>query len=192
MAKNGYRLKSPKLFITPSNEADLWESDWIISFRDDDNKPIGTVSFAGEKANGTVPIRVELIEKYRNKGHGTDVLRMMVEWAFLHKNVYEVTAVCEHENDKAVHALGKAGFVFRDGKGGTEIYSVTKPKTTWMGAYLAIGIFIGLALGIVLNSAWVGLVIGLVVCLSTGAAMDAKAAKDRERIVGKYEKKERQ
>lgn len=180
MQKSGYVLKSRKIWIEPSDETKLWDADWLIFLRDDGKPQIGTVTFAGERAFGAVPIHIELQEKYRNKGYGTEALKMMVEWAFLHKGVYEVKAVTEHENDKCVCALEKAGFVFREGDRHIEHYSIVKPKSSWMGLYALLGIFVGMMLAFVLTSPWVGMGIGMMVSLGIGASMDAKELKKRE------------
>ena len=147
------------------------------------------MSFAGEKALGTVPIRIELIQKYRDRGIGTEVIRMMVDWAFLHKNVYEVTAVTEHENDRCINALQKAGFVFRDKVGKEETYSIKKPKSNWTGLYIIIGFITGLILGIVLENSWLGMAMGIVAGVVAGAILDSGIRKDREKVTGKKQEK---
>ncbi len=185
MDKKRYYLKSEQITITPSNEEDLWESDWVIAFRKGEKEQIGTASFAGEKILGTVPLRVELAQNYRNRGLGTEVIKLMVNWAFLHRNIYEVISQVEHENDKGVNALQKAGFVFRGNEGNVETYSILKEKTTWTGVYAAVGIIVGMILGLVLNNLWVGFAVGLISCLCIGTIMDYNAQKYRESVTGK-------
>lgn len=70
------------------------------------------------------------------------------------KNVFEVVSKVEHENDKGVNALQKAGFVFRGNERKEETYAIIKGKTVWTGVYVAAGIFVGMILGIVINSVW--------------------------------------
>lgn len=181
-------LKSEIVTITPSNEEDLWESDWIIALRRADKEQIGTASFAGEKLLGAVPLNVELVQRYRNRGFGTEVIRMMVDWAFLHRNIYEVISRVDHENDKGVNALQKAGFVFRDNVENVETYSIVKEKTSWTGIYVVVGIVIGMIMGVVLNNAWLGFAVGLTVCICTGMIMDSGALKERESVTGKNER----
>lgn len=188
MKKNDFCLKSETITITPSNRDDLWESDWIIAFRKGDKEQIGKVSFAGEKRLGSVPLNVELMPKYRNRGLGTEIIRMMVNWAFLHKNVFEVVSRVEHENDKGVNALRKAGFVFRGNEGKVETYSIIKEKTAWTGIYAVVGIVAGMILGIVINSVWLGFVVGFAASLCMGAIMDTNALKYRESVTGKSER----
>ncbi len=177
-------LKSSQITIEPSDEADLWNADWIISLTKGEKNRIGKASFAGEKVRGTVPLQVELEEEYRNQGYGTEAIRMMVNWAFRHASVYEVTAVTEHENDKAVRALEKAEFVYREGDRHTERYSIIKGKSNWLGIYLVIGICLGLILGIVLSAPKLGFGIGLIASIITGAAMDNSEKHKREKITG--------
>lgn len=185
MSKKSFYLKSEIITITPSNEEDLWESDWIIAFRKGEKEQIGTASFAGEKLLGAIPLKVELAQKYRNRGLGTEVIKMMVNWAFLHKNIYEVVSRVEHENDKGVNALQKAGFVFRGKEGNVETYSIVKAKTAWTGIYVAVGIIMGLILGLVFNNAWLGFAIGFISCLCMGKILDYNALKYRESVTGK-------
>ena len=187
MMKNSFCLKSDMVTITPSNMENLWESDWIIAFRKGEKEQIGTASFAGEKLFGAVPLNVELMTKYRNRGLGTEIIRMMVNWAFLHKNVFEVVSKVEHENDKGVNALQKAGFIFRGNEGKVETYSIIKGKTVWTGVYAVVGILVGMIFGIVINSVWLGFVIGLGASLCIGAIMDNNDLKYRESVTGKSE-----
>lgn len=192
MKKKDIWLKSDTITITPSNAEDLWESDWIIALRKGEKEQIGTASFAGEKYLGAVPLKVELAQKYRNQGLGTEVIKMMVNWVFLYRNIYEVISQVEHENDKGVNALQKAGFVFRGNEGSVETYSIIKEKTVWTGVYVIVGIIVGMILGVVLNNVWLGFAIGLIVCLCIGVIMDSNALKYRESVTGKsgkYEKR---
>lgn len=187
MAKNSrFTIKTKEMLIEPVDEANIWEGDWTITIFDD-KKPIkiGTATFAGEKMYGTIPISVTLDEEYRNKKYGTEVYKLMVGFAFGFRDIYEVKAVTEEENDKCRHALEKAGFVHRNTEHHIETLSITKPKSTWLGLYVYIGIIVGLILGIVVGSTWVGLVIGLVIGLFFGAIMDNEAKKAREKVTGR-------
>ena len=186
MAKR-FQLKAKRFTIELPEGADPWNTDWEI-LSTYDKEQIGAVSFAGGKTLGTVPITLELKENYQNKGYGTEIFRMMVSWAFSHSSVYEVMAVCEQENDKAVYSLEKAGFVYRSKEAGIETYSVIKPKTNWLGLYLLIGFNIGLVLAVVLStSPWVGFVIGMLTGVCIGTIMDQKEKKKREAITGRKE-----
>ncbi len=188
MKKSSFCLKNDTVMITPSNMEDLWESDWIIAFRKGEKEQLGTATFAGEKRLGTVPLYVELLPEYRNRGLGTEIIRMLVNWAFLHRNIFEVVSSAEHENDKGVNALQKAGFVYRGSDGAVENYSIIKEKTAWTGVYAIVGILNGMLLGVVLNNLWLGFILGVVVSLCIGEIMDNKALKYRESVTGKSER----
>lgn len=178
-------LKSTHLIIKPSDPQNLWDADWDIYMKSDEEKKLGTISFAGGKSLGVVPISIQLEERYRNQGYGTEAIKVMVDWAFLHKNVYEITALAEHENDKYIAALEKAGFVYREGDWNKESYSITKPRTTWLGLYLFIGLIAGFLIGILIGSAWLGMGIGMVFSFLIGTSMDKQANKEREKVTGK-------
>ena len=178
-------VKSPRITITASDDSDLWNKNWIISLTKDEKK-IGTFSFAGDKALGTIPIHIELDAEYRNQKYGREAIIMMVDWAFRFQNIYEITAETDRENDKCVKALKKAGFVFREGEGRMEKYSITKPKTAWTGLYLFIGIALGLVLGIVFSHIITGMIAGVVIGVSFGASLDLAAKKEREKVTGKH------
>lgn len=188
MNKSGFCLKTDTVTITPSNMDDLWESDWIIAFRKGEREQLGTATFAGVKRLGAVPLYVELLPEYRNRGLGTEIIRMLVNWAFLHKNIFEVVSRAEHENDKGINALEKAGFVYRGNEGEVETYSIVKAKTTWTGVYVIVGVLNGMLLGVVFNNLWMGFAIGIVASLCIGEIMDNKALKYRESITGKSER----
>ena len=179
-----YVIKTKEFLIEPVNPEDIWEGLWSITLRGDEPVKIGTATFAGEKIAGTVPIRVDLDEDYRNKKYGTEVFKLMVDFAFGFSNIYEVSAQTELENDKCRYALEKAGFVHRSASHGVEYFSITKPKSSWLALYLYLGLLVGLALGILISSIWVGLVIGLVIGLAFGMSMDNVVKKQREKVTG--------
>jgi len=186
--RSRFTIKTKEMIIEPLDESNVWEGEWVIKIIRDKIIEIGKATFAGEKALGTIPLRVDLLEEYQNKGYGTLAFKLLVEFAFGYKNIYEVEAYTVSDNDKCVNALEKAGFVRRKKEGKNETYSVIKPNTTWLGLYIYIGLLAGLVIGIVINIMWAGLVIGLVIGLLIGAIMDGNAKKERERVTGrKYE-----
>jgi len=186
MAKSKNTLKGSKVFIKPSNDDNLWEEPWDIYVVDGEKEKVGQVSFAGEKSMGTVPISIEIPDiHYRNRGFGTEALRLMTEWAFYHRNVFEIKTTSEHENSAYIMALQKAGFVYRGGTRFIEDYSIVKQKTSWTGIYLFIGILAGLIMGFVLNNAYAGLGIGVFIAVIIGGSMDFKEKRYRESVTGK-------
>lgn len=181
-----YLIKSNELRIEPTDESKLYDSDWNISYKSKGEcVHIGRVSFAGTKENGTIPIEIELIEEYRHRGLGTKALKMMTEWAFLHRHVYEIKAVVSAEDDRYIRALERSGFVYRGVAEGMETYSIEKQRTGWTGIYLIIGIFVGFVIGFLFNNMWVGLVCGVLLGAMVGGKMDIDSNKERESVTNK-------
>lgn len=186
MKSKKYHLKSNEFYIIPSDENDLWEKKWDINKKESD-ETIGWVSFEGKKMSGSIPISIYIDEKMRNRGYAQGALKIMVDWAFLHPNIYEVRAKSEHDNDAYITALHKSGFVYRyvDDETGLEKYTVTKQKPSYLGAYLILGFGVGLALGIVIDILWVGVVIGLVMGFGVGKYFERADEKLRFKVTGR-------
>ena len=188
MKKGKYDYRSGKMLIKPTDEEDVWNCKWDIYLVDKDSTKIGWLSFEGKKETGTVPVSIELLPLYRGRGHGTDALKMAREWAFNHSSIYEVEAYADRENSGYISALLKAGFIYREdltiGKDAPERYSVVRPKSTWLGLYVIIGIVVGVILGIVIGIPWVGMVISLVIAFSLGTYMDSVEKRKRNEITG--------
>ena len=194
MEKGKYDYKSGNMLIKPTNEDDVWNSKWdIYLVEKGDHTKIGWLSFEGEKVSGTVPIQIELLPLYRKRGHGSSAIKMAREWAFLHRDVYEIEAYADKDNTDYINALQKCGFIYRNEpsiyKSENEKYSVVRPKTAWTGIYVVIGVFVGVALGIIISSPWVGIVISLGIALALGTYMDSTERKHRREITGnKFDK----
>lgn len=189
MKKNKYELKSRNLILTASDSEKPFDAHWDICLNDPGliEKPkIGEISFEGEHFKGTIPIKIEIFDKCnRNRGFGTEAIEMMTDWAFDFRNIFEITAVSEHENSAYIMALQKAGYVLRKATRETEYYSIVKQKTAWSGLYLLIGVLVGFVLGFLLSNGWVGLGVGVLSCLIIGTSMDLKEKKYRESVLGR-------
>lgn len=190
--KSKYIIKTRDMVIQPLDEENIWEGDWSITIFDE-KKPIqiGTASFSGEKFAGTVPVSVNLDEEYRNKKYGTLAFKLLVDFAFGFRNIYEVKAETPDDNDKCRFALERAGFVHRSTEKHIETLSIKKPKSSWLSLYLYIGIIVGLVLGMVMNITWAGLAIGIFIGLMFGGIMDNEAKKQREKVTGKQDESRR-
>ncbi len=175
MSKLRFPLVTDHLLLQPDDEEKLWNEKWTVRSRDGAQDVIGTLSLAGAKIAGEVPIRVELQEEYRNRGFGTEIFYFMAKFVFRFRDLKEISAVCEHENDKCVHALEKAGYVLREQKNGMDHYSMKKPKTAWTGLYVSVGVCAGLILGVVLSNLWAGLVTGILAGAIVGFVLDRRA-----------------
>ena len=186
MKKGSYVSKTLDVVIRAQNDENPWEEAWDIYQRRGDKEKIGWVSVAGEKENGTIPISIEIPEKYyRNRGYGTQAIRAMVEWAFYHSYVYEIKTSTDRDNSEYIKALLKAGFVYRGYEGRIETYSITKPPANWSGIYFIIGIVLGMVLGIIFSNLWIGFGVGLFSCIIAGSVMDKDAKKRRREITKK-------
>ena len=195
MKFDNYMYKSGDLMVRPVDESDVWNCKWdVFLLKDSDQERIGWVSFEGPKERGTIPISIEIEPHFRRQGHGTAVLKMMHEWAFFHKDIFEITTQVSNENTELIHALERAGFIYRDGlsieNGVLETYSITKQKSSWTGLYIVIGIIAGMILGLVLDNMWVGLAISVFFALAFGIGMDLSERKWREKITGKKNSKD--
>lgn len=189
--KNKNQLKTRTITLVPTDAEKPWDEPWLIHKNYDDEDPgkvIGYISLAGERAKGVVPLTIEIYDKCdRNRGYGTTAIRLMVEWAFCHKSVFEITAVSEHENSSYIMALQKAGFVMRESTRTIENYSIVKQKTSWTGLYMFIGIVVGMIVGFVFDNAYGGVAVGVLLCTIIGSSMDHKEKVYRESITGKKE-----
>lgn len=185
MKNKKFELKGNKVTINPVDINNLWEGDWEIHIKDGEKEKIGTVSFAGEKLLGAIPLKIEIPDiHYRNQGYGTEAIGIMREWAFYHRNIFEIKAEIAHDNSAAIMAFQKAGFVFRDGTREIEHYSVLKQKTTWLGLYFCIGIVIGLILAAATGLTWGSLIASITVCVVAGAGMDARENAYMRQVTG--------
>lgn len=186
--KGKYFTKSTLVSINPVDEQDVWNCKWDICLVDGDKERIGWISFEGDKERGTVPISIEIFDKSnRNRGYGTQAIRLMTDWAFLHKDVFEVVTETSPENDSYVMALQKAGYVRREATKTREVYSIIKQRTSWTGLYVALGIPAGMFLSALSAGSidpWIGLGIGVVVFMLIGVVMDNNEKRYRERITG--------
>ena len=192
--KRKYDYKSGNMLIRPTDEENIWECDWDIFLITDEMTRIGKLSFAGKKERGTIPISIELIPLYRGRGNGSNALKMAREWAFIHRDIYEVEAFVDRDNEACISALIKANFIYRSNpsieKGDLERYSVVKPKSTWLGLYIIIGVVAGVILGLVIDIPWAGMAGGLGAAIALGSFMDSKEKKHRLEVTGGLTKKQ--
>ncbi|MCR5501793.1 MAG: GNAT family N-acetyltransferase [Lachnospiraceae bacterium] len=174
MGRLRFPLVSDRLLLQPGEEKDIWKTKWTIRLKEDDKKSIGTMQFEGSAELGEVTVFVELLPEYRNQGYGSEIFYYMSEFVFRFRGIREILACCDHENDSCIHALDKAGFVFREHKDRKDYYSKKRPKTVWTGFYVFIGIFAGFLIGIVLSNLWLGTALGVLTGVVLGILMDRK------------------
>ena len=182
-----------KLFNELNREY-LFKTLWSIVKTDKDKTQtrVGFLYFHGIGVLGNIELTIYVAKDFKNMGIGTQALKMITEWAFMQKDIYEITAYFHSENDSAIHAFTKAGYVYREtGADHIERYSRTKDPSAWKGAYVIIGVWAGALMGVAFNSLAVGLAFGLFLGFVIGAVLDEKDAKHREMVTGTKLKKER-
>ncbi|MBR5117008.1 MAG: GNAT family N-acetyltransferase [Lachnospiraceae bacterium] len=172
-----FPLVTDHLILQPDNEEKIWSEPWSVRLKGGSQETIGMLSMAGAQIAGEVPIRVELEPAYRDQGYGREIFYFMAKFVFRFRNLKEISAVCEHENDRCVHALEKAGYVLREHKSGLDYYSMKKPKTAWTGLYLSVGVCAGLILGITFSNLWAGIVTGVLAGITLGILLDRREKK---------------
>lgn len=180
-------IKSTNLILSAENPQDPWNCKWIIFLKKMPDTKVGWISFEGERSLGTVSISIELEPLYRNRGLGTEAIKAFSDWGMSFSNVYEISAKCSPENDSYIYALEKSGFVIRNKTKEEEIYSIIKPKPSWTGLYIIIGIIIGFILGILFGNLYIGFITGVLICLLSGLVMEQNSKKEREKVTGKKE-----
>ncbi len=169
-------LATDRLLLCPEDEKSIWTSGWNVRLKEKDGETedIGSFRFLGAKEDGEIGISVELLPEFRNKGYGSEIFFFMAEFVFRFRNMREITASCDHENDSCVHALNKAEYVWRESKGSTDFFSKKRPKSAWAGLYVCVGVCAGFLLGITLSNLWLGTAIGVIAGAVIGILLDKK------------------
>lgn len=184
----GYSIKADELVLTPDKGADeyksVWEVVWNINERKDEKRFVGKIWFSGEPERGVVELNFDIEPRFKERDYAREALRAIVEWVFAKRDLYEIKTTVSTEEEDKIDAIERVGFVLRMANKEVEHYSVVKPRTTWMGLYIVIGVITGMALGIVLGSVIVGVAIGIVIGIITGALLDGKSNMDRSRVTG--------
>ena len=173
MGRLRFPLRTDHLTLQPENEEKIWEEPWAVRLTES-GEPIGTLTVGSAGIAGEVTIHAELEPAYQNRGYGREIFYFLAKFVFRFRDLKEISAVCEHENDRCVHALERAGYVLREHKDGKDHYSMKKPKTAWTGLYLGIGVCAGLTLGIVLSNLWAGIVTGVLAGIVVGFLLDRR------------------
>lgn len=165
----------------------LWDITLILKDRKEIS--IGKVFFHGVHINGSVEMSLYFHEDFRNKGFGARVIKMITDWAFNQKDIYEIHAYMDDQNSSAQKAFAKAGFVYREAERHIEHYSMTKDPTSWRGLYLILGLWVGCIIAVLFDNLYVGIPVGLFLGFSTGVLLDGNELKHREEIEGVRQKK---
>ena len=82
---------------------------WLIVERTT-NTVAGDIGFLGPPADGHVELGFSVLPDRRRRGYATEAARAMVGWALQQRNVSEVVARSDVENEASARTLTAAGF----------------------------------------------------------------------------------
>ncbi len=149
---------------------------------------IGKLFFHGPQEAGSVEISIYIDKEYQNSKYGTRALKVITDWAFYQRNVYEINAHFDDQNSAAINAFTNAGYVFRENVSHTERYSITKDPTSWRGLYMIIGVWVGCIIAMIINHIIIGVLVGIFLGFALGFWLDSQDLKRREEVTGVKQK----
>lgn len=84
---------------------------WYLVGRGADEGLVGVCGFKGRPdARGSVEVSYSILEPLRNAGYASEAVRRLVDWAFSHARVNEVTAETLPHLRQSIRVLEKNGF----------------------------------------------------------------------------------
>ncbi|KAF8970126.1 acyl-CoA N-acyltransferase [Flammula alnicola] len=80
---------------------------------DPDSAFIGFINFQQkeEPGNRDTNVGIGFLPEYWNNGYGTEVMKFMVDYAFISLNMHRVSLIVHEENERAAAVYKKIGFV---------------------------------------------------------------------------------
>ena len=88
----------------------VWHTFWLIKLKST-KEIVGSSDFKNlPDERGRVEIGYGLGEKFKKKGYMTEAVREMIHWAFQQKNVSEIIAETENDNQPSKNILINCGF----------------------------------------------------------------------------------
>lgn len=158
-----------------------WSAPWKISLKKE-GVLIGDLGFKGAPRDNAVEIGYGIEAAYQKQGYGTEAVSQMLQWAFGDDKVVFVEAETEAYNEASQKLLTKCGFQpDGEGKEGPR-YVIEKPLPQWMMIYWLFGMSIGMSLGVSRGNMAMGMCLGICGGLLVGAALDANAKKERNKL----------
>ena len=191
--KNTIRIDDVELIPMDAEtpKESVWQVRWIIKERPRKNRnvlrKIGEIWFEGEPERGTLAMDFNIEPEFKQDAVVKSVIKGFTDWAFAHNDIYEITVNTPTGDYYRTDAVERAGYVYRIGNREVEHYSIVKPKTTWLGLYILIGIVAGFLMGILFGSMSIGMAMGVVIGMLMGAVLDTKANRTRAEVTGKVE-----
>jgi len=91
-----------------------WYTNWEIILKSQ-RQSIGSIGFSGyPDETGTAKIGFYIDERFRNRGHATEAIEAMVNWAFNSEQLIQIVAETLPENEPSNKLLAKCGFSFNN------------------------------------------------------------------------------
>jgi RimJ/RimL family protein N-acetyltransferase len=92
---------------------------WYVVVPQNERQLAGTVGFKGKPRDGSCEIGYSLLPGFQRFGYATEAARRLIEWAFEHQEVEQLTAETLPELAGSIHVMEKCGMRFV-GKGTPE------------------------------------------------------------------------
>ena len=90
-----------------------WSFWYLVDRQTDPGELMGMCGFKGRPdGKGSVEIGYSVLSQHRNKGYATEAAARLVDWAFGHSNVSEVSAETLPHLRQSIRVLEKNGFSF--------------------------------------------------------------------------------
>lgn len=90
-----------------------WSFWYLVDRRQDDEVLVGVCGFKGRPdSRGSVEIGYSVLSQYRNQGYASEAVGRLVDWAFSHGSVMEVSAETFPHLKQSIRVLERNGFHF--------------------------------------------------------------------------------
>lgn len=86
---------------------------YVVLAENQARKLVGLVAFKGPPdGNGSVETGYSVVEEFQKRGIGTEATRALIEWAFQHPEIQEVTAETYPELRPSIRVMQRCGMTF--------------------------------------------------------------------------------
>ena len=85
---------------------------WYVVVPQNERRLAGTVGFKGKPRDGSCEIGYSMLPRFEGFGYATEAARCLIEWAFEHTEVEQVTAETLPELSRSIRVMEKNGLRF--------------------------------------------------------------------------------